>query len=227
LSGDEVEEAIAGPAWASGLVIERGLAERISNDLSNQPGALPLLQYALTELFEHRNNGQLSLETYRTIGGVTGALARRAEELYTGFDGFGKESARQLFMRLVALAMIHLLTAHRYRPQGKKHIFMIPARVKLYQDRKLVLKYRTTLGIMIMRNFMNFLKPILLAWHGIPLMMDLFYWVVFCIKRMPFEKILMQASIYSSDHTLLQRMHLSLITAVPIVRLLDMTGIWV
>ena len=72
-------------------------------DVAEEPGALPLMEYALTELFERRDGRILFLEAYRQIGGVSGALGRRAEELYAELDDDGEEAARQLFLRLVAL----------------------------------------------------------------------------------------------------------------------------
>jgi outer membrane protein assembly factor BamB len=72
-------------------------------DVNEQPGALPLLQYALTELFERREGNTLTREAYHAIGGVLGALGRRAEELYAGLDPDGQEVTHQLFLRLVTL----------------------------------------------------------------------------------------------------------------------------
>ena len=72
-------------------------------DVIDQPGALPLLQYALTELFEERQDNVMTLAAYQALGGVSGALAQRAEDLYASFDAAGQEAARQLFLRLVTL----------------------------------------------------------------------------------------------------------------------------
>ena len=77
------------------------LVTDIARDVGDQPGALPLLQYALTELYERREGRLLSRAAYQASGGVTGALARRAEEIFTGLDESGREAARQLFLRLV------------------------------------------------------------------------------------------------------------------------------
>ena len=82
LSSEELERAISGPAERVGVVAERVLVAEMVGDVMGQPGALPLLQYALTETFERRRDGTLTLEGYRETGGVTGALARRAEQLY-------------------------------------------------------------------------------------------------------------------------------------------------
>jgi WD40 repeat protein/DNA-binding XRE family transcriptional regulator len=101
LTPDELELAIARPAERVGLALEPGLVNSIVHDVGEQPGTLPLLQYALTELFERREGRLLSLAAYQASGGVSGALARRAEELYAGLDPAGQEAARQLFLRLV------------------------------------------------------------------------------------------------------------------------------
>jgi WD40 repeat protein len=103
LSPDEMEQAIVGPAAGAGLVVEPGLVATIVQDVGDQPGMLPMLQYALTELFERREGRLLTLSAYRDIGGVSGALARRAEEVFVGLDTGGQEAARQLFLRLVTL----------------------------------------------------------------------------------------------------------------------------
>ena len=103
LSPTELERAITGPARAVGVTLEPGLVADVVADVAEHPGALPLLQYALTELFERRESATLTSDAYRTIGGVSGALARRAEELYAGLDGDGQEAARRLFSRLVTL----------------------------------------------------------------------------------------------------------------------------
>jgi WD40 repeat protein len=103
LTPDELEQAITGPTRRAGLTLEAGLAPTIIGDIGNQPGMLPLLQYALTELFERRQGRKLTLAAYQDSGGVLGALARRADELYNSLDEAGREAARQLFLRLVTL----------------------------------------------------------------------------------------------------------------------------
>jgi WD40 repeat protein/serine/threonine protein kinase len=101
LSARELREAIVGPAEKAGLTLEPGLASVIVTDVIEQPGALPLLQYALTELFERRQDRVLTLAAYQGSGGVRGALARRAEELYESMQPDHQQAARQLFLRMV------------------------------------------------------------------------------------------------------------------------------
>ncbi len=86
LSAEEVERAISGPAKRVDVSLEPGLVAAMLADVAEEPGALPLLEYALTELFERRDGRVLFLEAYREIGGVSGALGRRAEELFAELD---------------------------------------------------------------------------------------------------------------------------------------------
>ncbi|HEX3053493.1 MAG TPA: protein kinase [Aggregatilineaceae bacterium] len=103
LSADELEAAITKPAERVGVSFESGLIATIISDLHYQPGGLPLLQYALTELFEQRSDHTLTQEAYVALGGAAGALTRRAEELYQEQEETGRENIRQMFLRLVSL----------------------------------------------------------------------------------------------------------------------------
>jgi WD40 repeat protein len=103
LNGEELDRVITKPVEQVGIGLEQGLVDAILIDIAEQPGALPLLQYALTELFERRQSDQLTLSSYRESGGVLGALARRADELYEALDKDSRDAARQLFLRLVNL----------------------------------------------------------------------------------------------------------------------------
>ncbi len=103
LSKEELAAAIVQPARQAGVLLEEDLTPAIIADVQNEPGALPLMQYALTELFDRRQDGTMTLAAYKDIGGVTGALARRAEELYASLDPVSQDVARQLFLRLVTL----------------------------------------------------------------------------------------------------------------------------
>jgi WD40 repeat protein/serine/threonine protein kinase len=103
MTADELEQAISGPARRAGVTLETGLVAAITNEVNEHLGALPLLQYTLSELFEHRQGKLLTLNAYRQIGGVRGSLARRAEDIFTEFNPAQQESATQVFLRLIAL----------------------------------------------------------------------------------------------------------------------------
>jgi WD40 repeat protein/DNA-binding SARP family transcriptional activator len=103
LRPDELERAIAGPAEQVGAGLEPGLLAQMITEVADEPGALPLLQYALMELYERRDGNVLARAAYEAMGGISGALAGRADETYAGMSGRAQEAARQLFLRLVTL----------------------------------------------------------------------------------------------------------------------------
>jgi WD40 repeat protein/serine/threonine protein kinase len=103
LTSAEMEQAIIAPADRIGVRFEPGVVAAILTEVRQQPGSLPLLQYALTELFERREGFNLTLAAYEATGGVLGALASRADEIYEQLDTNGQEIARQMFLRLVSL----------------------------------------------------------------------------------------------------------------------------
>ncbi len=103
LSRDELLWAVQEPARRAGVSFEDGLLPAILADVEAEPGALPLLQYALTELFSARHGRQMTRKTYAGLGGVPGALARRADETYFALSPDEQAGARQLFLRLVTL----------------------------------------------------------------------------------------------------------------------------
>ncbi|MBU1747575.1 MAG: hypothetical protein KKA73_07795, partial [Chloroflexi bacterium] len=103
LSPEELHRAIVEPARRAGVNVEPGLVDDLVADASGASGALPLLQYALTELFERREGNTMTLAAYRDIGGLTGALVGRVDALYAGLTPLEQAAARHLFLRLVVL----------------------------------------------------------------------------------------------------------------------------
>ncbi len=129
LARDELERAIGRPAAAVGVQLEPGLATEVIGDVGRQPGALPLLQYALTELFEGSDRERLTREGYAAVGGVLGALGRRAEEVHAALAADGREIARQVFLRLVSSGESGEATARRVPRAGLQAIGDDPRRV--------------------------------------------------------------------------------------------------
>jgi WD40 repeat protein/DNA-binding SARP family transcriptional activator len=99
----ELERIVSSPARRAGVGLESGLVSRIVAEMRDQPAGLPLLQYALTELWERREGSNLSVRAYDASGGIGGAIARRAEEIVRDLDAAGRELTRQLFLRLIEL----------------------------------------------------------------------------------------------------------------------------
>ncbi len=102
-SREGLAQAVAAPARRVGIEIEPGLVNLIVRDVQGQPGGLPLLQYALTELFAARQGDLLTIDAYNATGGVQGALGRRAEEIFAALPPGGRDAAEQVFLRLVTV----------------------------------------------------------------------------------------------------------------------------
>jgi DNA-binding SARP family transcriptional activator/WD40 repeat protein len=112
---DGLAQAVSAPARIVGLDLEPGLVSRIISDVEGEPGMLPLLQYALTEMFAHRERSTLTIAGYEATGGVAGALGRRAEELYQGLSAAGMTATREVFLRLVSVDELGTVTRRRAR----------------------------------------------------------------------------------------------------------------
>ncbi|MFN3217923.1 MAG: BTAD domain-containing putative transcriptional regulator, partial [Acidimicrobiales bacterium] len=99
----ELEAAMVGPARALDVGFEAGLVTMITADVVHQSAALPLLQHTLTELFDRRVGHSLTAEAYRELGGVSAALARRAELIHDRLSPDDQAVARDAFLRLVTV----------------------------------------------------------------------------------------------------------------------------
>jgi DNA-binding SARP family transcriptional activator/ABC-type glycerol-3-phosphate transport system substrate-binding protein len=103
MAPEELERAVSRPLERTGVEIERSLVAEIVADVADRPATLPLLQYALTELFDRRRGGVIELATYRAMGGVSGALVRRAESEHDELDEAGRAAARRILLQLVTI----------------------------------------------------------------------------------------------------------------------------
>jgi DNA-binding SARP family transcriptional activator len=103
MSAAELEAAIVGPAERVGARVEPALVAELVGAVVHQPAALPSLQFTLYELAERSADGHLTLDAYRDLGGVEGAIAARAETLYGSLDDAARAGLRGLFARLVVV----------------------------------------------------------------------------------------------------------------------------
>jgi DNA-binding SARP family transcriptional activator/WD40 repeat protein/energy-coupling factor transporter ATP-binding protein EcfA2 len=99
---DELARAIELPAKRAGLQVERRLVDALVADVADEPGALPFLSTMLLELWRLRETNVLRLETYRAAGGVRGAIARLAEQVYGQLPEAERRRARTILLRLAA-----------------------------------------------------------------------------------------------------------------------------
>ena len=101
MSPHELDRAITGPVEQLGISFEPALVADLVREVVDRPGALPLLQYTMTELFDHRRGDRIDSATYEEVGGVSGSLVKRAEGLLAGLGDGAHEVTRQVFLRLV------------------------------------------------------------------------------------------------------------------------------
>ncbi|MBP5974431.1 hypothetical protein HW132_17255, partial [Brasilonema sp. CT11] len=103
MSRQELRKAIEEPAAQMQVDLEKELTNKLISDVKEQSGSLPLLEFALTELWSKQKYGLLTHEAYEEIGGVEEALANHAEEVYAEVDQADQMRTQRLFMQLVRL----------------------------------------------------------------------------------------------------------------------------
>jgi WD40 repeat protein len=107
LKPNELIAMIEQPAERVGLLLEEGLTGRIIEDLTRDgepfSSTLPLLEFALTQLWQKRRDGILTHEAYELIDGVTGSLTRWANDAYKELSDEVKPLAESLLTSLVHL----------------------------------------------------------------------------------------------------------------------------
>ena len=113
MTEQDLGRAIAAPAEKLLRSFQPGLTQQIIADVHGRPGDLPLLQFALTELWEHdAAGGVLTEETYQGLGvelpdgthlpGAQGALIRRAEQLWQDLGPAGQLRLQRILLGLIA-----------------------------------------------------------------------------------------------------------------------------
>jgi hypothetical protein len=138
LSHAELHEAIAAPATVVGRRFEPGLVERIASDVEGEPGNLPLLQFALTQLWERQTpQGVLTHAAYEDLGGVEQALATYAEQVYARLNADEQTQAQHILLQLVQPGEGRTDT-RRIASQSELGTAVWPLVVKLADQRLLV-----------------------------------------------------------------------------------------
>ena len=108
MNREELQAAIVRPAENAKVSFEPGLVETLLDDVESKPGRLPLLQFALREMWGRQEKKKITRKSYDEIGGVEGALAQRAETIFAaltenGADPQMEKAFQRLFTRLVTL----------------------------------------------------------------------------------------------------------------------------
>ncbi len=107
---DGLREVIEGPARLAGLDVSE-ITEAIVAEARDEPGVLPLVENALTTLWERREGNRLSGRLFTELGGLAGMLSRNADALLADLAADGlRDTALDLLLRLV-----------RIDPEGNRH----------------------------------------------------------------------------------------------------------
>ena len=85
------------------LEFEEGLNNAILAEVEQEPGAMPLLQYALRSLWERRRGRFLCYEEYEAIGKVQKAISQTADAVYDSLSGDEQEKVKAILIRLTRL----------------------------------------------------------------------------------------------------------------------------
>ncbi|GEN09090.1 Serine/threonine protein kinase [Myxococcus fulvus] len=101
---DGLRDALVQPAEMAGYRFESpAMVDQMLQHLETTPGALPLLQFAATRLWEARDPGRrlLTQSAYQRMGGISGALATHADSVLAGLSSQERALARAVCLRLV------------------------------------------------------------------------------------------------------------------------------
>ena len=100
---EELRQVVTKPAQKVNLAVEEELVEQILRDVKGSPGSLPLVQYSLTQLWQGRDHNCLQVSKYVQLGGIGGALDKRATEVYGQLTKVEQEVAKHIFLNLTRL----------------------------------------------------------------------------------------------------------------------------
>lgn len=115
LNAAELRAVIEKPAELVGLKFESGVVDALVQDVLGEPTALPLLQFTLLKLWEHRERNRITWASYQRLGGGRLALARSADQLYEHLIPEDQVTARRILLRLVRPGEGLEVTSNRVR----------------------------------------------------------------------------------------------------------------
>ena len=101
MSREELQSAIAQPAALMQVKLEDGLINKLIDAAWGYSGRLPLLEFALTQLWSQQLGGWLTNQAYTEIGGVAEALANHAETVYAQLSEADRMRTQRIFIQLV------------------------------------------------------------------------------------------------------------------------------
>ena len=158
MGAGDLRRAIELPAGEAGLALQPGLAETLLQDLTDEPGALPLLSHALLETWKRRRGLMLTVAGYREAGGVRGAIAQTADRTLQELTASDRAVAREICLSLTAFGegfeptrrrvARAQLAAHSRSPQDLERVLEILAGARLVtvDERTVVFAHEALIG---------------------------------------------------------------------------------
>ena len=98
---EELRDVIEKPALKMKVELESGLTSRLINDVGDRPGRLPLLEFALAQLWSKQKNWYLTHKAYEEISGLEKALAKHASFVLKSLSAVEEQQAERVFIQLV------------------------------------------------------------------------------------------------------------------------------
>lgn len=95
----------AGLNWSTDKDSAMSLDELLCNEAAANPDSLPMLQYTLQELYLQRSDeNELQVSVYKALGGIEGAIGKKAEEIYASFDKRRQDELDAILSLVVTLS---------------------------------------------------------------------------------------------------------------------------
>ncbi len=101
LDEEQLKDIIIEPARIQNVSYAEGVVERILEDIKNEKGQLPLLEFALTQLWNIQDNSIIGHSALESLGGVLASLGEYAESVYRTLDDDEKDSVRRIMAQLL------------------------------------------------------------------------------------------------------------------------------
>ncbi len=103
----QLRNVIEGPVKLFGEKINLALTSKILNDIQTVEDELPLLQHVLMRTWDREilidKSGELNIDDYNVIGGISKALSNHADEALEGLTEKEKELAKKIFQALTTV----------------------------------------------------------------------------------------------------------------------------
>ncbi|MDB4953373.1 MAG: serine/threonine protein kinase with repeat [Myxococcales bacterium] len=101
---EALRRIVVEPARRAAVAVDPQVVEDMVAEVAGRPASLPLLSFTASQLWQTRDrkDRKITHEAYAALGGVAGALATYADQLYASLARRDQDTVRDLFSRLVA-----------------------------------------------------------------------------------------------------------------------------